>query len=113
MLGLRIAPEIAAEYSGRWVGAALTLIPKATFGVRGEGRFYPFATQLLRPYVGVGLTAFSTGIAVRGALGVAFRISHVQFGVDAAYEYTFADFDPEANYSRHAVLIGAWVGWNF
>lgn len=113
MLGLRVAPAISVEYSWKWLGGALSVIPKATPGFRVEARGYPVVLKRVRPFVAAGLTGFSTGLAVRGAAGLAVRVWQLQLLLDAGYEYYFADFEPAANYSKHAVLVGLGVGWNF
>jgi hypothetical protein len=110
VLGLGVAPSITAEFSGRYFGGALTVIAKALPGVRLEGRFYPFRAGRFRPYIAAGGTGFTTGVSVRGALGLTVRFGQIHVFADAAYErYLYS----QVGYSQNAVVIGAGVGWLF
>ncbi|MBX7097366.1 MAG: hypothetical protein K1X89_06625 [Myxococcaceae bacterium] len=114
VLGPRIAPVITAELSGRWAGGAISVIPKASVGVRLEGRFYPVVIGRVRPYVAAGATGFTTGLGVRGALGAAVRFSSLQIFADVAYERFVASFSPSTeSYQDNAVLLGVGAGWQF
>ncbi len=113
VFALGIAPGISAEYAWRYAGVAVTLIPKATPGGRLEGRVYPFVVGRVRPFVGIGTTVFSTGLGLRGALGVAVAVSHLHIGFDAGYEYYAVDFGPPSGLSRHAILLGLSLSWAF
>jgi hypothetical protein len=110
---LGISPGISAEYSWRWAGVAVTLIPKATPGGRLEGRLYPVVIGRVRPFIGLGATAFTTGLGLRGTLGVAIAVSHFHIGFDAGYEYYAVDFGPPSTLSRHAIVLGLSLSWAF
>jgi hypothetical protein len=109
LMGPAVAPGIWAEWSSRWVGAAVTLLPKVTFGARVEGRFYPVVAGRLRPFIGVGTTVFTTGAGFRAGGGAAARLGPLQLGLDAAFEY-FATFGGK-QYQPVAVVLGLGLGF--
>jgi hypothetical protein len=113
VLGPRIAPGLTAELSGRWIGGALTVLPKASFGARLEARFYPLVLGIVRPYVAAGITAFTTELGIRGAAGASFRIfAGLQAFFDVGYERFVVQFAPNTQtFNRDSVVIGVGLGW--
>ncbi|MBK7858515.1 MAG: hypothetical protein IPJ65_07805 [Archangiaceae bacterium] len=109
LTGPAVSPGIWAELSSRWLGVAVTLIPKITFGARVEGRFYPVIVGRIRPFLGVGATVFTTGAGFRAGAGAAARIGPLQLGLDAAFEY-FASFG-QKSYAPIAVVLGLGLGF--
>jgi hypothetical protein len=112
VLGLGLAPGITVELSGRRVGAALVLLVKYLPGARLEGRFYPFTLGRVRTQVAAGLTAFTDGVGVRGAIGATVHFGQFQIFADVGYE-RFLYLRDWQGLSPNALTIGLGVGWLF
>lgn len=110
LFGLGALPGVTGEWSSRWVGVSLTLLIRNLPGVRLEGRFYPVVAGPLRPFIAAGTTAFLTGVAVRGAVGLAVRVWRLQLGLDGAVEYFL---NGEQRFWPLAALVGLDVSWAF
>jgi len=113
-LGLRTealvpAPGFALGVSGVYqpgllgAGATILLRPLA---LRLEGRVRAFQSGPVEIDAGLGLTAFTTGLAARLFAGVSFRLGSVVLGADLAYEPPLVG--PIVPWD---VLVGAHVGW--
>jgi hypothetical protein len=114
VFGPALVGAVTAELSGRYLGAALSVIPKATPGFRLEARAYPIELSRVRPFLCAGVTAFITSIGVRGGVGAAVRIGHVQIFFDVAYERYVASFrPPDEVYNTNALLLSLGAGWAF
>lgn len=109
VIGLGVVPAVSAEVSSSLIGGALTVIAGPNPGVRLEGRFYPLSFKSVRPFVSVGGTALSTGVAARGGAGAAVRFGQFQVSADAAYEQYLVDFEP--GFASNAVMLGVGLGW--
>ncbi|MBL8951328.1 MAG: hypothetical protein JNK82_11155 [Myxococcaceae bacterium] len=109
-LGLRVAPAIVAELSGKRLGAALTLLVKASPGLRLEGRWYPLTFGRVRPYVGAGGVVFLNAAGVHVGVGAALRVWRIQLIADVAYE-RFLWAAPQFVYD--AALVGLGAQWAF
>lgn len=101
-------PAVQVELSTRRFGAAVTALVQPNFGVRAEGRFYPVELGALRPYLGLGATAFIPAVGGRVVAGAAYRFSSLQLSLDFAYEHFF---NPAPGFFGNAVVAGLGVGW--
>lgn len=112
VLGLGLAPSITLELSGKRLGAALVVLVKYLPGARLEGRFYPFTLGRVRTQIAAGVTAFTEGVAVRGAVGVTVHFGRLQVFADAGYE-RFLWLRDWQELNPNAVTVGLGLGWLF
>lgn len=108
VLGAGAIPGITAELSSKRFGGSITILARNLPGVRLEGRYFPFEIGRVRPFVGIGSTAFNTGIAARGALGAEVRFGNLRLFGDVAYERFL---NPDPSRLGNAALVGLGMGW--
>lgn len=101
---------VTGEWSGKFLGASITVIPKSNPGLRLEARIYPYRNDLVRPYIGLGATGFISGPGARGAVGIALKLGRFQLFADVAAEKFFAIGDSQT--TPFAALIGLGGGYS-
>lgn len=82
-----VAPALIATWGYSMFGAALTVVPMVTPGVRLEARLHLFETSPVRPLLALGGTLFGAAFAPRGALGATADVGPVRFSLDVGVEY--------------------------
>jgi hypothetical protein len=115
-----VAPVVGIGYSGERLGGLLGVLVQASPGLRAEGRFQLSPPGGLRPYVGLGTTAFFrertregaptffSSFSGRGVLGVEVQCTSRLYGfADIAYERFLRRGDL---YRSDAVLLSMGVG---
>ena len=115
-----VAPVVGIGYSRERVGGLLGILVQSSPALRAEARFHLSPPSGLRPYVGLGATAFfrernrdgtSTffgGVSGRGVLGVEAQMTSRLYGfADVAYERFLRHGDL---YRANAVLLSMGVG---
>lgn len=115
-----IAPVVGIGYSRARVGGLLGVLVQSSPALRAEARFQLSPPGGLRPYVGLGTTAFFRernrdgtttffgGVSGRGVLGVEAQMTSRLYGfADIAYERFLRRGDL---YRADAVLLSMGVG---
>ncbi|MBN1205085.1 MAG: hypothetical protein JXB05_09200 [Myxococcaceae bacterium] len=115
-----LAPAVGVGYTQERLGGVLTLlVQKPSPGLRAEGQFHPYTVGRLRPYAGLGATAFFNekdaqgashflgGVSGRGVVGVDVQLtSRMYVFADVAYEHFFKSED---RYRSQSVLFSVGV----
>ena len=124
VLGLGITPAVVPGvglgYSQERLGGVVSVLAQSSPGLRAEGQFHPFTLGGVRPYVGLGATAFFQerdaqgtprflgGVSARGVLGLNMQwTSRLYAFADVAYERFFTG---GVHYGSQSVLLSAGVG---
>jgi tetratricopeptide (TPR) repeat protein len=74
-------------------GAMIGVLALDSLGLRAEGQLHPLTLGRVRPYAGVGATAYSNGRAsMQGALGMQVRLTPRMYGfAGVTFEHTLTD----------------------
>jgi hypothetical protein len=115
-----VTPVVGLGYSQERLGGAVSVLAQSSPGLRAEGLFHPLALGGVRPYVGLGTTAFFRerdaqgattflgGVSARGVLGLNMQwTSRLYAFADVAYERFFTG---GVHYGSQSVLLSAGVG---